>query len=390
MNKVNIFVSSTCYDLSQVRIDISDFIISLGHQPFLSDFDNFPINPNQQTTINCINNIKNEADIFILIIGSRYGSILSNGYSITNTEFLAAKNKGIPIYIFIDKKVLTALSFWKTNKDGDFKGIVDNVQIFEFIQDIRENYKLWTFEFEKVQGVISTLKTQLSYLFKESLNLRTKLSLNKSPVLNLPISNNALNIILEKEEYFEISFLAQTLVDELCKYENLKNDYTYGILLQTKVHIDHHTEIINWILHRNRYIINLVNSVTNLFKNPLKIYYGDPGVSSDLKGLYYVSRTYGEIFKSLIQWTIETASTNVPEECLELRHTLSKISSELIKEMWDYPFHYYKLLEDWRDKSFIGVTGKDLKFDISLRINEETTKEFNKALEKFSQNYLKK
>lgn len=390
MTKVNIFVSSTCYDLSQVRMDMSDFIINLGHQPFLSDFDNFPINPNQQTTLNCINNVKNEADLFILIIGSRYGSMLSNGYSITNTEFLAAKNKGIPIYIFIDKKVLTALSFWKTNKSGDFRGIVDNVQIFEFIQDIRENHKLWTFEFETVQNIISTLKTQLSYLFKESLNLRTKLSLNKSPVLNLPISSRALNIVLEKEEHFEILFIAQTLINELYKYENLKNDYTYGILLQTKSRIDNPTEIFKWMVHRNKFILNLINSVMNLFKVPLNEYFAEPGVPSDLKGLYYVSRTYGKIFKSLIKWTIETSSTNVPKECIELRDALSKFSSELIKEMWDYPFHYHKLLQEWRDKAFVGAKGEDLKFNISLRINDETTNAFNRALEKYSQNYSNK
>src|SRR5436190_204520 len=130
MNKVNIFVSSTCYDLSQIRSNMSDFISEIGHQPFLSEFDNFPINPNIQTIENCINNVKNEADIFILIIGNRYGSTLETGKSITNLEFLTAKNKNIPIYTFIDKKVLNALSFWKNNKESNFNGIVDNVQIF--------------------------------------------------------------------------------------------------------------------------------------------------------------------------------------------------------------------------------------------------------------------
>jgi len=389
MNKVNIFVSSTCYDLSQIRADMSDFISGLGHQPFLSEFDDFPINPNNQTIENCIDNVKNEADIFILIIGNRYGSILETGQSITNLEFLAAKNKNIPIYTFIDKKILSALTFWKKNKDSNFDGIVDNVQIFDFIEDIRVNHRLWSFEFEKAQDIISILKTQMSYLFKDSLSFRTKLLNTKSPVLNLPISNKALNIVLEKNGYFEVLFIAQTLVDEISKYENLKNDYVYGISLHTKTHVMTLEEIIPWMLQRSKYIINLVNSVSNLFQKPLKIYFGELGVPSDLKGLYYVSVTYGKIFESIIDWTIETSSTNVPEECIEIRDTLSKFSSDLIEEMWAYPVEYLNSLEAWKNKSFIGATKEDLQFNIKLGMDENVTKKFTDALQRFSENLSK-
>lgn len=100
MAKVNIFVSSTCYDLSQIRNDIKQCIIDLGHTPILSEQKDFPIDPQLSSTENCINAVKNEADIFVLIIGNKYGSVLKSGQSITNTEFLTAVNKGIPIYTF--------------------------------------------------------------------------------------------------------------------------------------------------------------------------------------------------------------------------------------------------------------------------------------------------
>lgn len=385
MNKVNVFVSSTCYDLNQIRSNMSDFILSIGHQPFLSEFDDFPINPNNQTVENCINNVKDEADIFVLIIGNRYGSVSQTGQSITNLEFLTAKHKNIPIYAFIDKKVLAALSFWKKNKDSNFEGIVDNVKIFDFIEDIRENHKLWSYEFEKAEDIISILKTQMSYLFKGSLNLRTKLLNSNSPVLDLPISTQALNIVLEKNEYFEVLFMAQTLVDEIFKYENLKNDYVYGISLHTKTHVMNREDIIPWMGQRTKSIINLVASVSNLFKKPLKIYFGELGVPSDLKGLYYVSVTYGKILESIINWTIETSSTNVPEECVEIRDILSKFSFELIEEMWNYPVKYLKALEEWKSKSFIGVTKEDVQFNIDLGIDDMVMKEYYQALERFSQ-----
>ena len=37
MAGVKIFISSTCYDLSQVRQDLRDFISGLGHNPMMSE-----------------------------------------------------------------------------------------------------------------------------------------------------------------------------------------------------------------------------------------------------------------------------------------------------------------------------------------------------------------
>ena len=37
MAGVNIFISSICYDLSQVRQNIRDFISGLGHTPMISE-----------------------------------------------------------------------------------------------------------------------------------------------------------------------------------------------------------------------------------------------------------------------------------------------------------------------------------------------------------------
>ncbi|MBO5579525.1 MAG: DUF4062 domain-containing protein [Prevotella sp.] len=37
MTGVNIFISSTCYDLLQVRQDLCEFISGLGHTPMMSE-----------------------------------------------------------------------------------------------------------------------------------------------------------------------------------------------------------------------------------------------------------------------------------------------------------------------------------------------------------------
>ncbi len=58
MNKLNIFVSSTCYDLSQLRTNIYDFIIDSGHNPILSEFNSFPVSPDLNAVENCIKKCK--------------------------------------------------------------------------------------------------------------------------------------------------------------------------------------------------------------------------------------------------------------------------------------------------------------------------------------------
>lgn len=82
----SIFVSSTCYDLKQIRQDIREFIEEdLGYEAILSEYDSFPIDPDRDTINNCLRVVEQRADIMVLIIGNRYGYITDRGEkSITN------------------------------------------------------------------------------------------------------------------------------------------------------------------------------------------------------------------------------------------------------------------------------------------------------------------
>ena len=84
--KPSIFVSSTCYDLKQIRQDIREFIeTDLGYEAILSEYDSFPIDPDKDTINNCLRVVEQRADIMVLIVGSRYGYITDHGEkSITN------------------------------------------------------------------------------------------------------------------------------------------------------------------------------------------------------------------------------------------------------------------------------------------------------------------
>ena len=100
----SVFVSSTCYDLGQVRSDLAGFVQSIGLEPVLSEFSSFPVDPDENTVTNCMRVVDDVADIFVLIVGSRFGSTTSAGTSITNAEYLRARMKNIPIYVFVLKR----------------------------------------------------------------------------------------------------------------------------------------------------------------------------------------------------------------------------------------------------------------------------------------------
>ncbi len=165
-NIPTVFVSSTCYDLSQVREDLKDFLrIITDLMPYYPSSDSFPIDPCIGTFENCLSNVDNLADIFILIVGNRYGYVTEKGKSITNLEYMHAKEKNIPIFVFVSKQVQNNLSLWKANKNADFSSVVDNPKIFEFVDEIYNEDNQWIYTYDSVREIKNTMKNQLRLLF---------------------------------------------------------------------------------------------------------------------------------------------------------------------------------------------------------------------------------
>lgn len=380
-------MSSTCYDLSQIRTDISEYIKKSGHNPILSEFENFPVSPELNTIENCIKIVKENADILVLIVGNRYGSIIDNGKSITNNEFLVAKQKGIPIFCFIDKATLSALNFWRNNKEGNFSNIVDNTQIFEFIDDIRNNSKIWTFPFEKAQDIISTLKIQLSYLFKNSLKVRKIFDEDIPEFFKLNLSDKALKILLEKEDLYEYLFLSQILVDEIQKKEFLKNDIEYSILTEPKHFLSDYTEIPNWVQERTSSILNIISSLKNIVNIALPKFIGEPGVPSDLKGLYYVSTKYAELYEQMLDWIIQTRSTQIGEDFEEAKIVLAEFASQPARVIWNFPFEVQSQINEANERIKLGEKHITINSTLTLEIEEGVERRFNEIIDKLRNYY---
>lgn len=381
MAKLNIFVSSTCYDLSQIRNDIKQCILELGHNPILSELKEFPVNPNLSNAENCINAVKNEADIFVLIIGNKYGSELDSGRSITNTEFITAVDKGIPIYTFALKQMTTILPLWERNPDMDLSSVVDNKKVFEFLADVRKKRGLWNFEFEKAQDITDILKSQLSNLFCEALKVRRRIeSLGKKDYIS-KISSKALDIIIRKEEFYETRFFLQSMYDEIQKYSSLKNDYKYSVLFKSSNRIENIEQLIDWTLLKFGQAQNYIGSLNNL-QEAFTFFFKEPGTPSDLEGLYYVASAYARSYASLLEWGIEVKSMIVPDKYKKLLTILAEFPSDSIRQIEEFPIQSLKLIEDCR-KQINEESQKThvLSLNLKLTINDDIILRYEKELE---------
>jgi len=203
--KLRIFVSSTCYDLGVIRAELRPFIVSLGHEPVMSDYSDILYDPRSHTHDSCIKEVPN-CDMVVLIIGSRFGgtgipSVLEgfdfdalrtlsskaelfeykDKLSITQLEILKAAEQSIPVYAFVDEKVFHDHHVYEKNKGKP--EVIDAIEfpsiqkketakyIFEFINFLtHRTHNNSITPFSRLDDIKENLLGQWSQLFQRLLS----------------------------------------------------------------------------------------------------------------------------------------------------------------------------------------------------------------------------
>jgi len=175
-----VFISSTFYDLKQVREDMERFIRELGYEPVRHEAGNIPYGKEERPEKYAYREVE-LCDILISIIGGRFGTEASEAgpYSISQQELRTAIEKGIQVFIFIEKGVSSEYNTYKLNKDNkDIKyGFVDNVRIYQFIEEIYglpNNNPIAFFDTSK--DIINQLQLQWAGLFQRFLQEQQRMS----------------------------------------------------------------------------------------------------------------------------------------------------------------------------------------------------------------------
>lgn len=154
--KYQVFISSTYTDLQNERKKVRDAILSIYHFPV--GMEMFGAANEEQWEV--IKETIDTSDFYVLIIGQRYGSVITEGpdagISYTEKEFRYAKEQGIPILAFlIDDNVPVKPDDVEREHCPEFKAFKDSVKSARMVD-------FWKSSDDLAQKVTAALYKQIS------------------------------------------------------------------------------------------------------------------------------------------------------------------------------------------------------------------------------------
>lgn len=331
-----VMVSSTFYDLRQVRADLGEFLNNLGYAALLSEHDSFPIDPDVDTVENCRRRVEADADVLVLVVGGRYGSVDNRtSKSVTNIEFDAARVKGIPIYAFVDKSVSALVPVWKANPNANFSMAVDDVKVLNFLDQIMNQHRIWTREFETAQEIVGALRTQFAYLTQTAIKWTSRLRSDKLTTLLQTLSGKALRIALDRPDHWEYYLFAEVLSDEVDKAADLKRQLDLGVLygVGELVRI---SNFADWSQVRIAEFQRLNSGGATLVNEAFQKAIGAPGEPGDVEALVYVARDLARIYREAIEWNLRVQRASGDEILQGVLREMSGFSADLIDKLGEW------------------------------------------------------
>lgn len=154
-----IFISSTCYDLIDLRAELKEFILQKGMTPVMSDHSetDFETFQDKNSIETCLINLRT-CDVVIVILSQRYGPSLKNcgfeDYSATHLEYQEAVKANIKTIVFARDRLEADFNFYEKSQSLKDLGWIKekDLRIFEIIRnhkplanDDRNNW-YWTFK----------------------------------------------------------------------------------------------------------------------------------------------------------------------------------------------------------------------------------------------------
>lgn len=378
--KPTVFISSTCYDLKQIRSDMRSFFgDDLGYDVLLSEYDQFPLDPSLDTIENCLRVVDERADIFILIIGCRYGWVTDTGHSVTNLEYLRAKAKGIPIYAFVDQNIVGSLQIWKDNPGIDFKSVVDTPKLFEFVEEVRSNDRIWTFSFNTAQDITRTLKIQISYLFNDCLSLRKKTNVNIITPKVRKLDGAAFKIAVQQPVGWEWKLFSQVLQDGIYSLLDYRKDFEYGITFAPSRSLESSVDVINFIEEKINQLNRGVDSVNKLIKEVFPIAIGKPGEPGDPDFIIYTATRLFDFYKLIIDWSLEFEVLIVDEIFSGLIKAFSRMCANTLSDIEKFSAECQQAMSQIPD--YTTDDSEPIDISVTLTLSAPNLDDFNRELE---------
>jgi len=162
-----IFISSTVLDDSGIyRKNITEALTSMGMHIVEFQDSHFPYaNDSSTNVISETIEAVHASDVFLILIGKKYGHICEDGKSVIHHEYEEALEFNLPIFIFIEDKVWS--DYNRNLIGGD--NYIENEKHRDFIKQVSVN-KIFSFSDEKqcVEHIKAQFNNHLGGLFRFS------------------------------------------------------------------------------------------------------------------------------------------------------------------------------------------------------------------------------
>jgi hypothetical protein len=381
MRRPCVFVSSTCYDLRQVRADMRQFLEELGLDPLLSESNSFPVNPDVGAVDNCLEVVQERADIFVLVVGGRYGSTTDTGKSVTNLEFLGARAKGVPVYVFVIRAILDVLPVWKANPLADFSNVTDSPKLFDFVAGLKEGGEVWVFPFDVAQDIFDVLRTQLAYLFMDALELRTKAyrTGGLSPAFR-DLDGILLRLIIQRPRFWEYSLFSEALEGELRRLADVKRDWQYGLVMGNGT-VMTPSQFSSWMHTKFSEASRIAANMTSVIHQALPVGLGPPGVSGDPEAILYAANRLATAYRTALEWKLDFRRIELPEEMENLRSIAERMCDNVISEVEEFS---HTVKSSLTSAIQAAQTGVQAKVEITLRLTVPDQSELQPEMDRLT------
>lgn len=205
-----VFISSTFYDLKQVRNVIGNFIRDIGYEPVMHERSGVAYTQNAPLENDCYAELSS-CDIIVCIIGNHFGTKSNiNDFSITMNEIRNAIKTQKKVYVFVANDVYIENRTYLRNKDsGSFKSAyTDDLKIHEFLADLQATVTNHVISpFDTADQIVETLKKQFAGLLQGLLQREASLTEGKTIYDLQETVNQVKKSILEyekqKDEFFQ-------------------------------------------------------------------------------------------------------------------------------------------------------------------------------------------
>ncbi len=327
-----VFLSSTFFDLRQVRADLAEFVEDqMGYRLLASDHPSFPVEPSIDTIENCRRRIEDDADLFVLVVGNRYGSVPEGeSRSVTNIEYLTARAKGVPIYVFVHRDVLAVLPVWEANPATDFSRVVDTSELFRFVSEVRASDRVWSFGFDVASDIVQALRTQFAYQMSTGLAMCRRLQ--NEPAEFRELEGKALRLSLDRPKGWPLLLLAELLEQQLDDLLDMRRDYDCG-LTSGSGEIVSQERMGDWGRNNFEHVRRIIRELTYTLNETL-----NPACEKgDIRAIVYGSRRAISAYRESLDWANRLRSAHVPEEIRDAIAILARFSDAVVLGISEFP-----------------------------------------------------